>query len=217
MEAEVTMSGKGRILEMLGGLALTDARVVAVDTPHPRYRKLSIEGPGLRDGAFQPGDKVQVLLPSKDVRTYTPVSWKSGRAIILAYLHGTGPGARWAAEAKAGDTIRFLGPQRSLRLDGVEVLAGDETSIGVAAGLATGRTVLRVADVEAARAAAASIGVNAQIFASDQAALDALGSPRVAAVTGGSAWIQAARAALRERGANIRVKAYWAPGRVGID
>jgi hypothetical protein len=97
------------------------------------------------------------------------------------------------------------------------VLAGDETSLAVAAGLGSGRVVLRVADVEAARAAAASIGLHAQVFANDAAAIDALGSPRVAAVTGGSAWIQAARAALRERGADVRVKAYWAPGRAGLD
>lgn len=212
------MSGKGRVLAWLGGWMLTDARVAAVDAPHARYRRIVLEGEGLAAGAWRPGDKVQLLLPEQDVRTYTPIAWEAGRTTLLAFLHGEGPGARWAQAVHAGDRVRFVGPQRSLRLDGVELLAGDETAIAVAAGLGRdARVVIRAADVDGARAAAEAVGVRADAHGTDAGAVAAFGRPAVAAVAGGSAWIVAARAALREAGAEVRVKAYWAPGRTGLD
>ena len=51
-------------------------------------------------------------------------------------------------------------------------------------------------------------------YASIAAAVPAEGS---VALTGGSALVQGVREALRARSIRAKVKAYWAPGRVGLD
>lgn len=58
-----------------------------------------------------PGTKVQVLFPSDDIRTYTP----EGMA-LLAWKHAGGSGSQWMANAKTGDELLFVGPQRSLEI-----------------------------------------------------------------------------------------------------
>jgi NADPH-dependent ferric siderophore reductase len=217
-------SGKGRLLGLLGGLVLTEAKVQAVGTPHPLYRRVVIEGEGLRTRSWQPGDKIQVLLPSNDVRTYTPIDWAEGRTTLLLHAHGSAPGARWTEAVRPGDVVRFVGPQRSLRLGGVGLLTGDETSLGVAASARRlgARAVLRVTNVPAAEAAARSLDVSVDLAGSDEEAA-ALLRERAAGVAtavacGGGAWIQRAREVLRAAGVReVRAKAYWIAGKTGID
>ncbi|MBK7756102.1 MAG: siderophore-interacting protein [Deltaproteobacteria bacterium] len=158
-------SGKGRILSFFGGLVLTEATITHNEALGP-YRRLSLRGEGLQAKTFEPGDKLQLLLPGDDVRTYTPITWARGETSLLVYLHGeTTPAPRWAQAAAPGDILRFVGPQRSLSLPpGPVVLIGDETSIAVAAALHLARpgqvkAALSVADEDAARAAAAAVGL----------------------------------------------------------
>lgn len=224
-------SAKGRLLKLLGGIALREAGIDEAHDLGRRYRLLHLSGEGVATPGFEPGDKVQVLLPSDDVRTYTPIGW-NGRSSLLVYLHSAvTPGPRWARAAKAGDRLRFIGPQRSLQLPpGKAVLVGDETSIAVAAAYARGRSVVAVIeadDVDEARAAAAAVGLgDARIVRREGAGYRALADAALAAgagdagavigITGGAALIQGVRALVRER-ATVKVKAYWAPGKVGLD
>ncbi|MBK9365286.1 MAG: siderophore-interacting protein [Deltaproteobacteria bacterium] len=229
-------SGKGRILSFFGGLVLTEATITHNEALGP-YRRLSLRGEGLQAKTFEPGDKLQLLLPGDDVRTYTPITWARGETSLLVYLHGeTTPAPRWAQAAAPGDILRFVGPQRSLSLPpGPVVLIGDETSIAVAAALHLARpgqvkAVLSVADEHAARAAAAAVGLPSPTLLAREANTDAhhqaiaaaaraAGAPgRSIGLCGGAALIQGVRAALRAGGVEgVKVKAYWAPGKVGLD
>jgi NADPH-dependent ferric siderophore reductase len=62
-----------------------------------------------------------------------------GRTRILVYLHAGGPGAQWARGLREGDDCVVFGPRRSVRLAGPRpavIVFGDETSFGLAAALA---------------------------------------------------------------------------------
>lgn len=231
-------SGKGRLLSFFGGLVLTEATITHNEALGP-YRRLSLRGEGLQAKTFEPGDKLQLLLPGDDVRTYTPITWARGETSLLVFLHGeTTPATRWAQAAAPGDVVRFIGPQRSLSLPpGPVVLIGDETSIAVAAALHLARpgqveAVLSVADEDAARAAAAAVGLHSptmlargantdvhHLAIADAARAAGAGASGVSVgLCGGAGLIQGVRAALRGRGVEgVRVKAYWAPGKVGLD
>lgn len=195
---------KGRIFRALGGLLLHEARVTAVHA-EGAFVTLDLDSDALRDAA--PGDKIQVLLPGDVVRTYTPIPGDVPR--LLVYLHGDTPGPRWARAVRAGDVVRFKGPDRSLALPpGERVIVGDETSVAVA---------------QAYRAAAlietphAVHGV--RTFARGDYAGIAAAVPVAAVVglTGGAPLVQGVRAELRRRGIDAKVKTYWAPGRTGLD
>ena len=231
-------SGKGRILSFFGGLVLTEATITHNEALGP-YRRLSLRGEGLQAKTFEPGDKLQLLLPGDDVRTYPPITWARGETSLLVYLHGeTTPAPRWAKSAAPGDILRFVGPQRSLSLPpGHVVIVGDETSIAVAAAYSLARpaqakAVLSVADDDAVRAAAVSVGLpsptlirrDADTSAHHQAIAAAARAAGAGAaggsvgLCGGATLIPGVRAALRASGVEgVKVKAYWAPGKVGLD
>ncbi len=133
-------SAKGLLLSAIGKLVLRDTKVSAVRELAPSLRAITVEGADLRDIAWTAGDKIQLLLSSLDVRTYTPIAWdhKTGSTTLVVYDHGDSPGASWSRRAKVGDPCRFVGPQRSVQRHGGKpaVVFGDETSIGVVAALA---------------------------------------------------------------------------------
>src|SRR6478752_6178721 len=91
-------STKGMLLSAFGRLVLRDARVTAVRELGDRTREIVLEGAALRDVEWVPGDKIQVLLPTRDVRTYTPASWdqRRGSTELIVFAHGDSPGARWS-------------------------------------------------------------------------------------------------------------------------
>lgn len=140
-------SGKGFFINALGGLVLREGQVQSVRDLSPRFRWLSVQGDALRNLDWTPGDKAQVLLPSLDVRTFTPMSWDraAGTTEFLLFRNQSPtnnaaedrPGTRYIATVAAGDLCRFLGPQRSLAVaaDAPVVLFGDETSFAVARAL----------------------------------------------------------------------------------
>lgn len=141
-------SGKGLFINALGGMVLRQAVVRQVRTVSARFRWLELGDERLRSVDWIPGDKVQLLLPSLDMRTYTPLEWnkESGTTELLVYRRESGadaaredPGVRWSGTVRPGDPCRFVGPQRSIAVapDTSIVLFGDETSFAVA--LALGR------------------------------------------------------------------------------
>lgn len=140
-------SGKGFFINALGGLVLRQGQVRRVRDVSPHFRWLSVQGDGLRTLDWTPGDKVQVLLPSLDVRTYTPMAWdrSAGSTEFLLFRNqpttekaeSEHPGTRFISTVREGDSYRFVGPQRSLAVaeDTPAVLFGDETSFAVALAL----------------------------------------------------------------------------------
>ncbi|SEN29328.1 NADPH-dependent ferric siderophore reductase, contains FAD-binding and SIP domains [Duganella sp. CF517] len=120
------------------------ARVLDIEDIGDAFRIVTLGGEALRDAGWTPGDKIQVQLGGWTRRTYTPMGWDAvgGRTRILVYLHAGGPGARWAGALRPGDDCVVFGPRRSVRLlqpvrpQSTVIVVGDETSLGLAAALA---------------------------------------------------------------------------------
>lgn len=221
---------KGKLLR-LGSALLSRADVVACADAGDGFRRIVLRSKAARPG---PGSKVQLLLPSDDVRTYSPIASRvEGEFSLLGWKRAGGPGARWIAEVTAGSEVHFAGPQRSLALPaGPVVIVGDETSVAVAASYAAARpgqvqAVLQGLWPAALRAAAESVDLRPSYVAARadlagliEAVVAAHGSSPQAtlALTGGSELILAVREALRARGIrSLKTKAYWIPGKTGLD
>jgi NADPH-dependent ferric siderophore reductase len=226
------MSAKGRFFKLFGGL-LTASEVTRVRDLSGGFHFIELQVlPGGR-AAWQPGDKVQLLLPSDDTRTYTPIHWgPDGAMALLVYAHGATPAAHWVRQVKAGDELRFAGPSRSLSLaPGPVVLIGDETSLAVAASYARARPGQVRAFVEVSAGAKVDEALRALDLDQVVVVQRQPAAPRGAAlveelpalegsvgITGNGELIQRVRSALRARGVkNIKVKAYWVEGRAGLD
>jgi NADPH-dependent ferric siderophore reductase len=217
------MSVKGRLLGALGPLVLREARVVAVESLSASLRRVRVAGESLRGAPWRPGDKVQVVIGA-DVRTYTPTAWAGDTTSFLVFAHGAGPGAAFGRAVSVGDRVRFVGPQRSVRVDGPVVLFGDETAFGLAEAL-DARGVFEVSDRDAA-AAFAAFRPSVMIPVDGDRHYDAVAEALVAA-SGGATVVLAGRArsiqevrrrlAARGRAAPKHVKAYWADGKAGLD
>lgn len=222
------MSVKGRIVRLFSGVALNRGAVIAAHEVGG-FQRLLVRCDVQR---FSAGTKVQLLLPSDDVRTYTPIPSPDGM-VLLGWKRAGGPGARWMSSARAGDELSFVGPRRSLELDaGPVVLVGDETSIAVAAAFAAERpgqvhAVLQTDAAADARAAANSVGLHEMDLVTRGDTTSTVGAvaTRLAtspgssvALTGGAELVRAVRTALRNAGVqSVKARTYWIPGRTGLD
>jgi NADPH-dependent ferric siderophore reductase len=219
------------------------AHVVAVETLSAHFRLVDLEGEAIKDIAWSAGQKIQVAMGTGlTTRTYTPMSWNAqhGMMRLLTFAHGEGPGSQWAKGLQSGDTCQFLGPRRSLDLSGLvapAVLFGDETSFGLAAALRDASQgpiatcLFEVSDAAEAGRGLEAIGLGEATvierlpedmhIGAAEAALSRLaggGTPFI--LTGKASSIQRVRRALKAAGvgsSRIKVKAYWAPGKTGLD
>src|SRR5689334_5321911 len=118
-------SAKGLLGAVVGRFVFREAETLDVSDVADGFRLVTFGG--VRDGGWEPGDKIQVYLGTDGMRTYTPMTWGDGRASLLLYVHGaTSPGARWAKTVAKGDRWQFFGPRRSIRVPaGPVVLFGD--------------------------------------------------------------------------------------------
>jgi NADPH-dependent ferric siderophore reductase len=218
------------------------ARVAAAAAISEHFRLIDLEGDALKNIAWTVGQKLQISMGAGlTARTYTPMSWdpEHGRTRLLAFMHGDAPGSRWAEGLREGDMCQFLGPRRSLDLSGIEaplVLFGDETSFALAAALSGVRTlrpifIFEVTDIAQSRSVLEGIGLgDATVIAraTDDAHLGAAAGAVAAqasagahfVLTGRAAAIQHVNRALRAAGVGsprMKAKAYWAPGKTGLD
>lgn len=233
----------GRITRTLLKWLMRPANVTAVETLSPHFRLVDLEGDALRDIAWDAGQKVQVAMGSGlTARTYTPMSWDAGRGAtrILTFSHGDGPGSRWASGLQVGDTCQFFGPRRSLDLASLEtpvVLFGDETSFGLGAALRDsplgggGTYVFEVTDLAESRPVLEAIGLGDATLierTAGEAHLARAETELARLAAGGAHFILTGRASsiqhmsrvLKAAGvgsARVKVKAYWAPGKTGLD
>lgn len=233
----------GRLTQALLRLLMRQALVVAAEPLGDRFRLITVEGAALKDVAWTAGQKIQIAMGSAFVtRTYTPIEWNAsaGRACILAFAHGDGPGSNWVRGVQPGDTCDIFGPRASLdasRMTGKLAVFGDETSIGLAYALAhrdPSRPVtcyFEVGDVTNARRVVTQLGLGeASLFAREDddahwpamaAAIPALVADGASfALTGKAATVQRLRQILKRHdvpAAGIVTKAYWAPGKTGLD
>lgn len=219
------------------------ARVAAIETLSSRFRLIELEGDALKDVAWAVGQKLQVAMGAGlSARTYTPMAWDAGRGRtrLLAFAHGDGPGSKWASGLREGETCQFFGPRRSLDLADLgapAVLFGDETSFGLAAALrdnlqAGGALhMFEAADVKESRQALEAVGLgearliarsvgDAHLAAVEAEMLRLAASGAQFVLTGKASSIQRISRALKAAGvasSHIKAKAYWAPGKTGLD
>lgn len=128
---------KNIILKILGPLFLSESKVVSNERLSPHFQFLTIKGKSFKKSDWIPGQKIQVRLGDELMRSYTPSSWDKANGVVqtLVYMHGKGPGALWARDAKAGEKATILGPRGSLSLapELTDVyFFGDETTFGLA-------------------------------------------------------------------------------------
>jgi NADPH-dependent ferric siderophore reductase len=225
------MSVKGRLVRLFSRF-LEQGEVIASRELSPQFRLLQLQT-SAPETRWQAGDKVQLLLPSDDVRTYTPTSWSSDRkATLLVYVQGDTPASRWAQALALGQKLHFAGPQRSLTMpDGAITLVGDETSIAVAASYVKAKPgqVRCIFELEARMAVDAvlsELGLDDVLIVRRKpttprgmAVVEALsGITGFVGITGGAELIKSARGVLRAQGVkDITTKAYWVQGRTGLD
>ncbi|WP_448661205.1 siderophore-interacting protein [Sphingomonas sp. CJ20] len=245
MEAPAPRASRvsGRLGEALIRLIMKRATVTANETLADRFHLITLEGPGLVDVAWTPGQKIQIAMGSAFVaRTYTPIAWNAdtGRTCILGYAHGTGPGSDWLRAAVPGSHCDIFGPRASLdigRPGGPLAIFGDETSLGLAHAIEQSADTEAVAgffevgDVETSRSVAAKLDLQSctlvgreandahlSEFESKLPGLADAGATFV--LTGKAGTIQRVRRtlkALQVPSRRIRTKAHWTPGKTGLD
>jgi ferric-chelate reductase (NADPH) len=225
-------------------LVLKSAEVSAVRDCGP-LRAIELTGTDLAGPRWTPGDKLRIHMGRFDLRTYTPISWDgaTGRTELIAYPHGSGPGATWCRNASVGLSCLVLGPSHSVRLDELEgspIFVGDETSVGLSVAWRTlGRTdppaaeLFELTDVAATRPVLESFGLGSATVVErrgDDGHLEQLAHLVVEQVrahpeaplclTGRAPTIAAVRRQLKDEGLSDRrhrAKAYWDPKRTGLD
>jgi NADPH-dependent ferric siderophore reductase len=235
----------GRLEGAVARLFTRAGTVEAARTVAEGFRLLTLSGPALQGAAWVPGQKVQLLLGGWAQRTYTPLSWDAARGstTLLAFVHGPYPGSDWARSLAAGVPCAIFGPRGSLDLNVVErpaVLFGDETSFGLAHALrhtpggARGVHLLfEVSTPEVARVALDAIEVSGAALVERQpedahvAELEQVATrlfererPRSWVLSGKAPSIAHLSKLLRRLGVprrHVQSKAYWAPGKIGLD
>lgn len=225
-------------------LFMRPARVVGTSDLSERFRLIDFQGEALKDCSWSPGDKVQIKLDGGFItRTYTPISWNKaeGTTQFLAYCHGTGPGSAWAKHVAIGDERQLFGPRGSLSLESLgpsTILFGDETSFALAlalegstAGSTQRRYVFEVNDHEEAASVLGQSGLQAPMLVNrsadgghlgdiSDALLSHVQSASTVILCGKASSIQYVSRVLKANGVEtrrLRTKAYWAPGKVGLD
>ncbi len=232
-------SGQAFIAKVVGRFLFRQAEAAEVSAVSPHFRRIVLRGEGLRGGGWTPGDKLQVFASDVGMRTYTPLRWNAaeGTTELLAYVHGEGPGSRWAQTLAAGQPCRFVGPRRSLvAAEGERILLfGDETSFAVACALQSSakvRALFEVSDRSESELVLARMnlagstcvrrtpedGHLATIFAQMRNTLAAEPDTRIV-LTGRAQSLQAIRAFFKREGMRppATVKAYWSVGKRGLD
>jgi ferric-chelate reductase (NADPH) len=236
---------KTAVLGAIGSRFMAQARVDAVDIISDRFRLITLSSDKLKSATMQPTAKVRLNAGDWEMRAYTPLSFDAvaGRVQVLAYLHGDGPGSVWGRSTAPGDLTHIMGLQESLNLLGLSqpaVFFGDETSLAaaktlqshLAPGSAT-RLLFEVSSQSEAQTVADRLCLrNAQYYVRQtddahipivtkaiQHALADIATSHLV-LTGNGRSIQSIRASLRTGNSGVidyHVKAYWAPGKTGLE
>lgn len=121
---------------------LHHATVLGARALTPRMRRITLQAPTLDQP--RPAQDVELILTEptgrRVKRRYTIRHYRAvtHEIDVDALLHGQGPGALWAAQAEAGDTIDFFGPRGRLEVRAAawHLLVGDESALPAIAALA---------------------------------------------------------------------------------
>lgn len=229
----------GRFSKALIRMFMRPATVAHLELVAEGFYLITLESPEFIGVAWTPGEKVQIALGSVfTTRTYTPIEWDAtaGRTRILAYVHGVGPGSDWVRGVKPGDACDIFGPRASLDLTSLPapvVIFGDETAFGLAlaAGQQGVQCLFEVNSAGAAQPVLERFGPampglfprrpgDSHLNEIEERLAGAAVSGASFVLTGKATSIQRLRQTLKIMdvpAARIKTKAYWAPGKAGLD
>jgi NADPH-dependent ferric siderophore reductase len=221
------------------------ATITGVTDPCRDLRLLTLSSEVFRMRPPLAGDKLRVVVADGELRTYTPVDWNesAGTASLLAYRRSEGSASHWLSSMQPGASCQLLGPQRSTPLDKLlrpALFIGDETSIGLAHALqhTAGRTedvgfLFEVSDVREMQHFLAAIDIKSARLVgrmADDSHLERLehqlatlvsrSDPRQFVFSGRSSTIRYLSRSLKRLGkspSQFMVKAFWIPGKRGLD
>ncbi len=141
----VTSAGDSRALAERIGAEVYDLEVVDAASLTPSMRRVVFGGDALAALRYEPGQDLMFGIADDDGsevrRRYTIRSFDPGATTIAvdAVLHGDGPGAKWFANARAGDRVEAIGPRGKVTVDGDatwHLFAGDESFLPAACAMA---------------------------------------------------------------------------------
>jgi NADPH-dependent ferric siderophore reductase len=233
------VSARDLLDDVLAKLLLRELKISSVRDVSPGFRLLELHGPTLVGAKWSPGDKLQILL-STGSRTYTPFAFdrKTGTLSLLVFVHGDTPGASWGRNARFGDKVRVFGPRGSINLQELAspvTLFGDETSFAVAKALRDSRQsgcafVFEVGEPAIATEVLTALGIEGAhlvvrrdqdahlVEVEERLAREAARASASLVLTGRAPAIQKLRGGLKTRRLTVQEsKAYWAPGKRGLD
>ncbi len=219
--------------------------ITGIEDVGENFRLLSMQGIGLHDVEWIPGQTVQILIGNLTKRAYTPMSLDAdaGSASFLFYLHGKGPGSEWAASAQTGNICQVMRPKNSIDFTSINeptLFFGDETSLAAAQALhecrrqnGASRYVFEASAPAEAEVILRRLGVTQASLVqkrNDHSHLPEVISTLVRQAayihspqwifTGQARSIQGIQKGLKEAGISLlgsKVKAYWSPGKTGLD
>jgi ferric-chelate reductase (NADPH) len=231
------------LADLASNALLRTTQVTNVVQLNQEFVRIEIRSDAFRGAAWSPGAELQ-LRPRRGTllfRTYTPISWDRDRGAteLIAFTHGEGPAADWFRQVKVDDGCEVLGPRKSIELSRLTVpvvFVGDESSVGLACALRTLNShviyVFEAADPDGLRKVLSELtfGDDTDVVAKTPDRSELLGHARRAAdasgaayelvVTGDAGTVHTLRRDSRQwqqRPRRVVGKAYWAPGRTGLD
>lgn len=235
----------GRLEGAIARLFMKSATVSECQVLSEQFRLVTLRDPALQGVKWTPGQKVQVALGGWTNRTYTPLCWNTeeGRTQLLLFLHGDTPGAGWGRALKVGDSCTLFGPRDSLDLSTLgrpALLLGDETSFALAHSLRSTlqgskdvRFVFEVSSQEVSKSVLQHLDIadaelierkpgdaHMSIIEEIIAASYQDKTAKSFALSGKATSIQRVSKRLRALGvprSQIKTRAYWSPGKVGLD
>ena len=115
------------LLNSLARQLTQQATITAVQRVAAHAYRLTLAGPALVDWAYQPGQTLNVFFglsvagdaASLRKRTYSVWDYDAATASLelAVCTFSDGPGARWAAHCRPGDSVHFYGPGGKFLLD----------------------------------------------------------------------------------------------------
>ena len=206
----------------------------------PLVQRIRFDAPELGDMMWTPGQDLVLNLPDAPRRHYTIRGLRHGSLDIDFVLHGHGPAANWARNARPGTEIEAMGPRGRTRLaeDAPwHLFVGDETCVpaifAMAEALPTGAKAWAFLEIESP-AERQDVGTAAELelewvlrggparpsdlLLDRLKAFEAPGGDGHAYLIGETSGVRAQRHFLLEQGwarERITAEGYWRPGRVG--
>jgi ferric-chelate reductase (NADPH) len=231
------------LADLASNALLRTTRVTNVVQLNPEFVRVELQADAFRGATWTPGTKLQ-LRPRRGTllfRTYTPISWhrEVGATELIAFTHGEGPAADWFRQVKVDDGCEVFGPRKSIELTRLAVpvvFVGDESSVGLACALRTLTSqvsyVFEAADPDGLRKVLSDLQFadhfdvvtktpdRSELLGHARRAADAWGAAFELVVTGDAGTVHTLRRDSRQWQQTPRRvvgKAYWAPGRTGLD